>query len=160
MNVRSRHHLIPALITIVATGLVASACGSTEKVTKTVTVTKTKTVTVAAPAPAQVVNVDAGEMYFKPTAVSVKSGKVRFVLKNSCTVVHELIVLKTDAAVDSLKVGADGRVSEKASVGEVSETDPGATKSETITLTPGKYLLVCNIPGHYAGGMRATMTVT
>jgi uncharacterized cupredoxin-like copper-binding protein len=155
-------------------GLIASGCGTTT-VTKTVTVTTpgststkpqdsdtSKDVAAQAPnlASDQTVNIEAGEMFFKPTSFAVKAGSVKFVLKNTGAVVHELIVLKTDAPINSLKVGSDSRVSEDASVGEVSETDAGATKATVIKLTPGNYLLVCNIPGHYAGGMRATMVVT
>jgi uncharacterized cupredoxin-like copper-binding protein len=50
-------------------------------------------------------------------------------------------------------------VSEDASVGEISETDGGAFKSHTFNLKPGHYVFVCNIPGHYANGMRGELTV-
>jgi uncharacterized cupredoxin-like copper-binding protein len=133
--------------------LVAAGCGGTDKPT-------TKAAVHKAPSTTQKLSFDAGEMYFKPTTVTAKAGKATFVLKNSGVVVHELIVLKTDAAIGSLTPGADKRVSEDSSVGEVSETDPGETKSADITLTPGNYLIVCNIPGHYAAGMRAKLVVT
>ena len=34
-------------------------------------------------------------------------------------------------------------------LGEVSELDPGKSGTLTLTIKPGKYLLVCNVPGHY-----------
>jgi uncharacterized cupredoxin-like copper-binding protein len=74
--------------------------------------------------------------------------------------VHEVVVLKTDAPADALKVGANHEVSEDASVGEDSETDPGKTKSTTINLKPGSYVLVCNIERHYQKGMYAPFTVS
>ena len=37
---------------------------------------------------------------------------------------------------------------------------PGATKALTLDLKPGTYLLVCNLPGHYAAGMWTVLTVT
>ena len=43
---------------------------------------------------------------------------------------------------------------------EVSELDPGASGSLTVALQPGKYLLICNVPGHYASGMWTEFTVT
>src|SRR6266542_2824896 len=74
--------------------------------------------------------------------------------------VHEMVVLKTDAAPGSLKVGADRTVSEDTSVGEDSETAAGKTKSTTINLKPGRYILVCNIEGHYQKGMYTAFTVS
>jgi uncharacterized cupredoxin-like copper-binding protein len=50
-------------------------------------------------------------------------------------------------------------VSEKTSVGEVSETKAGASKTAAIELKPGQYVFVCNIPGHYKGGMFGRLTV-
>jgi uncharacterized cupredoxin-like copper-binding protein len=44
--------------------------------------------------------------------------------------------------------------------GEVSELDPGKTGSLTISLKPAKYLLICNVPGHYAAGMWTEFEVT
>ncbi|CAB4897648.1 unannotated protein [freshwater metagenome] len=57
-------------------------------------------------------------------------------------------------------VGADNKVSEDTTVGEVSELDAGKTGTVTLDLKPGKYVLVCNIEKHYAQGMRAAFTVT
>lgn len=101
-----------------------------------------------------------GPMTFTMSTASVPAGKVRFVLKNEGTIEHEAIVLKTDTAVDKLVVGADNRVSEKDSVGEVSETKAGATKATTIDLEAGNYLIVCNIAKHYEMGMRSALKVT
>jgi uncharacterized cupredoxin-like copper-binding protein len=92
--------------------------------------------------------------------VSVKAGPTTFTLTNTGTKKHEMVVLKTDAAVDSLVVGADNRVSEADSVGEVGETDAGKSGTVTLDLQPGKYILVCNIEKHYAQGMRVAFTVT
>jgi uncharacterized cupredoxin-like copper-binding protein len=98
------------------------------------------------------------EYAFAPMAVTAKAGKLTITLDNKGMIPHELVVLKTGAAADSLAVKS-GRVSESKSVGEVSETAAGATKSSTLTLKPGSYVFVCNIPGHYADGMRGTLTV-
>lgn len=81
-------------------------------------------------------------------------------MKNTGKIQHEFVVLKTDQPAGSLKVSAkSSRVSEATSVGEISETDPGKTKSATLDLKPGKYVFVCNIPGHYKLGMRGTLVV-
>ena len=89
------------------------------------------------------------------TGPSERSG-----VKNVGTKVHEVVVLKTDTPAGDLKVGANHEVSEDASVGEDSETDPAKTKTTTIDLQPGKYVLVCNIERHYEKGMYAALTVS
>ena len=44
--------------------------------------------------------------------------------------------------------------------GEVSELDPGKSGTLTVALKPGKYLLICNVPGHYSAGMWTEFEVT
>ncbi len=92
--------------------------------------------------------------------LTVKAGAVTFTFKNTGNRQHEMIVLKTDEAPDALKVGADNKVSEDASVGEVSETDAGKTVTKSFNLEAGSYVLVCNIEKHYGQGMRSAFTVT
>ena len=46
------------------------------------------------------------------------------------------------------------------SAGEIPDVEAGETKSEEFELTPGKYVIFCNLPGHYAGGMYGTLTVS
>jgi len=91
---------------------------------------------------------------------SVKAGKVTFTFTNTGNRQHEMIVLKTDDAFDKLVVASDNKVSEDASVGEISETDAGKTVTKTFDLAAGNYVLVCNIEKHYAQGMRSAFTVT
>jgi uncharacterized cupredoxin-like copper-binding protein len=100
------------------------------------------------------------EQFLTVDPASVKAGNVTFTFKNTGTRQHEMIVLKTDDALDALKVGADNKVSEDASVGEVAETDAGKTVTKTLDLKAGKYVLVCNIEKHYGQGMRSAFTVT
>jgi uncharacterized cupredoxin-like copper-binding protein len=123
------------------------------------------TVTTAASGGPTIVNVEGGEKadgtyYFTVTPMSVKAGPTTITFKNVGTKEHEVVVLKTDTPADKLQVGANHEVSEAASVGEDSETKPGKTKSTTIDLQPGNYVLVCNIERHYEKGMYGTLTVT
>jgi uncharacterized cupredoxin-like copper-binding protein len=37
--------------------------------------------------------------------------------------------------------------------------DPGAIGWEILTLQSGNYELICILPGHYAAGMHASLTV-
>jgi uncharacterized cupredoxin-like copper-binding protein len=88
---------------------------------------------------------------------SAPAGKVTFVVKNTGTVDHEMVALKTDSAVDKLAVGSDDKVSESASVGETGDPalKPGETRTITLDMSSGSYVLVCNIAKHYGLGMRA-----
>jgi uncharacterized cupredoxin-like copper-binding protein len=97
---------------------------------------------------------------FTLSEATVKTGKVSFTLNNKGTKQHELILLKTDTPFDQLKVGTDNKVSEDASVGEISETDAGKSVTKTFDLQPGNYVFVCNIEKHYGYGMRSAFTVT
>jgi uncharacterized cupredoxin-like copper-binding protein len=99
------------------------------------------------------------EYFMTVTPDSVPAGPVTFTAKNTGDDEHEMVVLKTDEAADALAV-TDGKVSEDASVGEVSETPAGETGTLTVDLEPGKYVLVCNIKAHYERHMYAPFTVT
>ena len=92
-----------------------------------------------------------------------KAGVVTFkVTNNSKDTIHEMIVMQLDKAGDPLPyIAAENRVDEDKSgdKGEVSELDPGKSGSLTVDLKPGKYLLICNVPGHYASGMWTEFTV-
>ncbi len=92
-----------------------------------------------------------------------KAGVVTFkVTNNSKDTIHEMIVMQLDANGDPLPyIAAENRVDEDKAgdKGEVSELDPGKSGSLTVDLKPGKYLLICNVPGHYASGMWTEFTV-
>jgi uncharacterized cupredoxin-like copper-binding protein len=100
------------------------------------------------------------EHAFTINATSTKAGPVSFTFVNDAKAEHEMIILKTDAPLGSLEVGKDFRVSEDASVGEISETPAGTTVTQSFDLEPGSYILLCNIPLHYGQGMRLAFTVT
>jgi uncharacterized cupredoxin-like copper-binding protein len=106
-----------------------------------------------------------GPMTLTATPDSLLAGDVTFTVKNTGTIDHEVVVLKTDTAFDQLAVGKSepDKVDESASVGETGDPalKPGETRSFTVkAMTAGKYVLVCNIAKHYAMGMRAPFTVT
>lgn len=92
-----------------------------------------------------------------------KSGKVTFRVHNSGPGEHEMVILKTSLGPDSLPTDGD-KVNEEAkgieSPGEIEDIVAGKTKSATFDLKPGSYVLICNLPGHYAKGMRAGFKVT
>lgn len=94
---------------------------------------------------------------------SVKAGPVTFEVSNApgASLTHELVVLKTDLAADKLPI-TNGHVPESRfkKMGEVEDVTPGKNKHVTLKLAPGRYVLICNRPGHYSMGMHASLVVT
>ncbi len=92
-----------------------------------------------------------------------RTGKVTFQVRNdSKDTIHEMIVMYlADPSKLLPYIAAENRVDEDKAgdKGEVSELDPGMSGSLTVDLRPGKYLLICNVPGHYAAGMWSEFTV-
>ncbi len=111
----------------------------------------------------------AGMMNVAASPSSVPAGDVSFRVWNAGMMVHELVVLPLPpAGAGTRAVGTDGRVSEEGSLGEASRTcgeragdgiAPGATSWVTLHLDPGRYELICNLPGHYAMGMFTDLDV-
>ena len=76
--------------------------------------------------------------------------------------VHEMLVVPVSSMSKPLPYNdKDNRVDEESAgdLGEVAELEPGKSGELTIDLKPGLYLLLCNIPGHYAAGMWKVIAV-
>jgi uncharacterized cupredoxin-like copper-binding protein len=95
------------------------------------------------------------EMHVNVSPKRVPAGKVTFVVRNAGTVEHEFLVIPWPKA-GKLAV-ARFRADEGASLGEVPELKPGKTGRVTLELRPGRYLLICNVSGHYQLGMQAAI---
>ena len=111
-----------------------------------------------------------GMMRLVAMPTRVASGQVSFVATNMGSVNHELVILPLpgNQIVGTRPIQSDGTVDETGSLGEASNgcaagtgdgIAPGASSWVTVTLAPGRYELVCNLPGHYAAGMYAQVTV-
>ena len=76
--------------------------------------------------------------------------------------VHEMVVAPADPPKPLPYDKADQEVKEDAAtpIGEVSELDPGTSGKVELDLKPGRYVLFCNVPGHYMLGMWTELTVT
>jgi len=112
----------------------------------------------AASASATTVKVKLKEFKVIPSTTTVKAGKVTFVVSNVGKINHEMVVVKTNVAPGKLKENAEHEVSEKGAVGEA-VVDHGKTGKVTLTLKPGKYQLLCNLPSHYTAGQYIGFTV-
>ena len=105
-----------------------------------------------------------GGMSVRTNVTSVKAGNVTFDVTNlSRSLVHEMIVVAVENPNAPLPYDYNaGQIPEKQvkMLGETEEMQPNAEKTITIDLKPGAYLLICNVPGHYAAGMWTPLTVT
>jgi uncharacterized cupredoxin-like copper-binding protein len=103
------------------------------------------------------------EFTIKPARSLAPAGPESFLARNAGTVAHQLLVLRTDRRPNDLPV-KDGVVRTGAKgidvAGELELVAPGAAQTLEVTLVPGKYVLICNIAGHYASGMHAGFRAT
>mgnify|MGYP001488051727 CR=1 FL=1 len=105
-----------------------------------------------------------GMMAVRVDQSSMKAGTVTFEVTNwSTSVLHEMLVVSvTNPAAPLPYDYMQGKVAEEQVkvIGEVEDLQPNASKSFEAALSPGYYLLICNVPGHYAAGMAASLNVT
>lgn len=118
---------------------------------------------------------DPSEFDLVPAKPKVRAGMVTFKLKNTGSIEHELIVIRTDLDSGELPTDENGAAMEHGAVaphhtgqGDGAEHAgahvgthvlAGGAESVTLELKPGSYALVCNLPGHYASGMHSNFTV-
>jgi uncharacterized cupredoxin-like copper-binding protein len=100
------------------------------------------------------VYVQLGDYWAAPAVPSVRAGKVTFVAKNVGQVPHELMVERMP-----IKMDGPMQPNEDAAQGMIPDMDPGKSGRMTMHLTPGKYMLFCNVTGHYAAGQHMVFTV-
>jgi uncharacterized cupredoxin-like copper-binding protein len=95
---------------------------------------------------------------------TITAGETTFLVHNDAmSEEHEMVLVKLKSPNQKIEVVASkNRIDEKKlkSMGEVSELKPGANGELKAKLSPGSYVLLCNIKGHYQAGMHATLTVT
>ena len=123
------------------------------------------------------VNVRLQEYSMVAAPASVKAGKVSFTIKNSGTITHEVVLVRAPSVEALPRVTVAG--GERA-VGDVdeeaipeadlpgeAEVEQGKTVKTTIALTPGTYVMICNIDtvlpdgtvgNHFQRGMYSVIT--
>ena len=113
------------------------------------------------PLPSDVnVIVDMKEYAITLSVSTIKAGTVKFGIRNNGTMVHDFDLYKTDLALEKLpvdggtaKVKMDGLVKQMINI--------SANRSTTISadLAAGRYVIICNVAGHYQLGMKAELQV-
>jgi uncharacterized cupredoxin-like copper-binding protein len=110
-------------------------------------------------------------MMLRAAPTTVPAGQVSFVAQNMGWRTHELVILplRKESQAGQRVPDTAGKIGESGSLGEVSARCAAGSGDgiparavgwTTLTLTPGRYELVCNLPNHYANGMRQELDVT
>lgn len=92
----------------------------------------------------------------------LRSGDVTLTVTNNGPDTHELIVVRSNGK--ALPLRSDGltvdetRV-EPRTVGSLDGGGPHTTRTLRVHLPPGRYVLFCNMAGHYLGGMHTQLFV-
>ena len=95
---------------------------------------------------------------------TVAAGAATFSITNNGPSTHEFIVFKTDIPADQLPQDTDNHIvktdaSGLTKINGAESVAPNTTSQLPVTLTPGKYVVICNITAHYEQGMHASFTV-
>jgi hypothetical protein len=147
-NVRS---LSCAVVALVMAGGGLAACGDDGAPTTSVTLS---------------------EWIVEPDPASADAGEIEFVGDNKGGETHELVVVRARGA-DALPTDSDGAVDEEqlpkgSLIGEIEDIATESSKSVTLDLEAGNYVLFCNISeeqpdgsveSHFAEGMHAEFVV-
>lgn len=93
---------------------------------------------------------------------SIAAGNVTFRVRNLGPDTHELMLVGDDGRdlplrADDLTVDEDAI--EPRTLSTLEDDHPGTHRVWKVHLAPGSYELVCNMSGHYLGGMHAKLVV-
>lgn len=151
-------------LAILALGAVASGCGSSDDSASTSAESAESSEATSTTAPAaggETLSIKMDEYKFIPADATAKAGSVTIDAENVGNMPHELVLAKSDLDPAKLPTTSNGEVDEEALdvIGEAPDVAPGDTGSFSADLEPGSYVMICNLPGHYAAGMYGTLTV-
>jgi uncharacterized cupredoxin-like copper-binding protein len=165
MQTRFRLSALGVLV-LLALGTFATGCGGTDDTSSSSSESaeeaETEATTTAPPAAGgETLTIKMNEYNFIPNDAKAKSGTVTIDADNVGKLEHELVLAKSDADPAKLPTSSNGEVDEEALdvVGEAPDVAPGETGSFSADLEPGSYVMICNLPGHYAAGMYGSLTV-
>lgn len=151
-----------ALIAIAA--ILIAGCGGGDD--GTTTTTENESEAAATGGGGATLEIKMGDFFFAPKNATAQAGSTTIEAPNEGSVEHELVLFKTNMDPAKLPTEASGGVDEEKmdqiaeEGGEIPDVEAGESKSGKFDLKPGKYVMFCNLPGHYAQGMYGTLTVT
>jgi uncharacterized cupredoxin-like copper-binding protein len=91
---------------------------------------------------------------------TLKAGTVKIGIKNAGGMEHSFELIKTELAFDKLPMDTGAaKAKEDGLVKQVKTIAVGKVATLTADLAAGKYVVICNVAGHYQLGMRVALTV-
>ena len=110
----------------------------------------------------RIVDVTERDFSIKVSSSRLAPGTVVFRVVNRGPDAHELIIIRDPHP--ELPLRSDGiTVSEERlehqTVGVLEPGDPGSVREVRVKLQKGRYVLICNMSGHFMGGMHAVVNV-
>ena len=109
------------------------------------------------PAPVATLGADVGEWNVVPSVGVVPAGRVRVEVRNLGQVPHKLVLARTDSFDPQLRLRGDRAVVRPLATSVL--VRPGGTASFVVSLRPGSYLLLDNLPWRYWQGTSAAFSV-
>ncbi|MDP9259439.1 MAG: hypothetical protein M3Q31_23205 [Actinomycetota bacterium] len=115
----------------------------------------------AAPAGGQVLQVKVKDFAIKAPK-QLTPGTIVLHVRNAGPDTHELFVVRADGHTlplrpDNLTVDEDAV--KPRTVGTLEDARPGTLRTWKLHFTAGRYILFCNMSGHYLGGMHTLLVV-
>lgn len=108
-----------------------------------------------------IVRVDERDFRILLRPARVAAGRVEFLIRNAGPVDHEFIVIRGAQALllrkDGITIAEDELAKRK--IASLEPAAPGTSRAIWLQLRPGEYQVVCNMAGHYMGGMHAVLQV-
>jgi uncharacterized cupredoxin-like copper-binding protein len=140
-------HRLLAVALLPALAAVVTACGSTH---------------LSAAAAGASVDVTERDFSIHVSPRRLSPGPVVFRVTNRGPDAHELILVRAQPA--GLPLRPDGITLneerlDSATLGTLEPGEPGSVRELAVKLKRGRYVLFCNMSGHFMGGMRATVIV-
>lgn len=163
-----RRHITRAVpfAILVAAALAFAACGGNGDSSSTPATTAapaTGTTSATTGATPTKLTIAMTEFAFTPKDSTAPAGAITIDAPNKGKVTHELVLIKTDLATDALPLAGtdvnEDAFDASALPGEIPDVGAGKTGTLTVTLPAGRYVVLCNVEGHYKAGMVGTLTV-
>jgi uncharacterized cupredoxin-like copper-binding protein len=151
---RHKFRLLLAASVLAILALSIGACGGDDNKSST------PSTTTAISTGKTTVKASLGEYFIKLDNTSVPAGSVRFDVSNDGKIEHEFVVIKTNLAPSKLPLkGGEANEGVGPSPGEIPSVKAGKKKTLDVSLKPGKYVIICNLPGHYKAGQYTGLNV-
>ena len=133
------------LVCSVALGLTLAGCGGSGKTAR-----------------GAVIGITERDFHIATTTTQIAAGNVTLRIHNAGPDEHELILAPERR--DGLPLRADGFTVNEESIassepGAINPQQPDHTELLSVQLKPGRYVLFCNMEGHYMAGMHTVLVV-